>query len=119
MKLGDVVLGSNRKGLAEMGCGLDSVKGLQLQPQSVRRRIKDVLSVAAAKDHQTHAGRQCLAQQIADERTRLADLLGSHLCVVRSVDYDAEHCLRLGMVEDCDGLPKPAHEGPTYAPVSA
>ena len=97
--------------MAEMGCGLGSGERLQFQSQSVRRRIKNALSVATAQDREAHPARQSLAKQVAHERTRLADLLGSHLCVVRSVDDDAEHCLRFGTAEDCDGLPKPVHEG--------
>ena len=112
MKLAHVMLGSIRKGLAEMCCGLGSGERLQLQSQSVGRRIKDVLSMAAAKDHETHATWQCLAQQITHERTRLTYFLGSNLCVVRSIDYDAEHCLRMSMADECDGLAKPAHKNP-------
>ena len=50
-----VGVGRIRKSLAEMCGGFGGGKRLQLQPQRVRRRLKEILSVTAAQDDKPHA----------------------------------------------------------------
>ena len=110
MKLGYVMFGSIGKGEAEVVRSLGSDERLQLQPQSVLRRIQEILSMAAAQNYEPDAVRQRFAQQITYERTWLPDLFRSHLCVITRIDYNAEDCLWIGYTNDRRSLLKPVSE---------
>ena len=55
----------------------------------------------AAEKDQTHALRHFFANEVADEGSRLTDLLGRHLCIVRGIHHDAQK--RVGISQPHEG----------------